>query len=224
MALTRPLRLKSEIAKQKPEGSSSEFPIARVWVDSGVFHLDASFDYLIPDNLASSIATGVRIQVPFHGREVEAIVVSREPSSDMSGLKSISKVLSSQSVATPETLELITAVSRRWAAHPFDIIRSAIPPRVASVEKEEWIEKERSGKKAKGHRTYIHIPPAINRLIYLKEIISKAANDGSTLVILPDARAVSKLHEILPDSIILDSHLERSERYRNFLKARYGRN
>jgi len=224
VALTRPLRLKSEIAKQKPEGSSSEFPIARVWVDSGVFHLDANFDYLIPDNLAASIATGVRIQVPFHGREVEAIVLSREPSSDVSGLKSISKVLSSQSVATTETLELIAAVSRRWAAHPFDIIRSAIPPRVASVEKEEWIEKEGPGKKAKGRRTYIHIPPAINRLIYLKEIISKAANDGSTLVILPDARAVSKLHEILPDSIILDSHLERSERYRNFLKARYGRN
>ena len=100
MALTRPLRLKAEIAKLKPEGSSSDLPIARVWVDSGVFHLDQSYDYLIPDNLSAVISTGVRVQVPFHGREVEGLVLTRESTSDSPVLKSISKAISLHSVAT----------------------------------------------------------------------------------------------------------------------------
>ena len=103
MALTRPLRLKSEVAKLRPETSSSSLPIARVWVDSGVFHLDQSYDYLIPDNLTSAVRTGIRIQVPFHGREVEALVLSRIAISDSPVLKSISKVISHQSVATSES-------------------------------------------------------------------------------------------------------------------------
>ena len=88
MALTRPLRLKSEVAKLRPEASSSSLPIARVWVDSGVFHLDQAYDYLVPDNLSSSVRTGIRIQVPFHGREVEALVLSRIAVSESPVLKS----------------------------------------------------------------------------------------------------------------------------------------
>jgi primosomal protein N' (replication factor Y) len=126
VALTRPLRLKSEVAKLRPEASSSSLPIARVWVDSGVFHLDQHYDYLIPDNLSSAVRTGIRIQVPFHGREVEALVLSRVSTSDSPVLKSISKVISPHSVATVESLALIEAVATRWAAHPYDILRSAI--------------------------------------------------------------------------------------------------
>ena len=107
MALTRPLRLKREIAKAKAEGSTSHLPIARVWVDSGVFHLDSEFDYLIPDNLSPLVVTGIRVQVPFHGREVEALVLSRQAASELSSLKAISKVISPHSVATAESLELI---------------------------------------------------------------------------------------------------------------------
>ena len=224
MALTRPLRLKSEIAKAKAQGSSSPLPVARVWVDSGVYHLDESFDYLVPDNLSESVATGIRIQVPFHGREVEALVLSRHSYSELAGLKSISKVLSPQSVATPESLELIAAVARRWAAHPFDVIRSAIPPRVASVDKEEWSQSPSNGLTMKGSRSYIHIPPAINRFEYIANTAKKMFGTGSSLILVPDTRSISRLCEYLPESIVLDSALERSDRYRNFLKSRYGRN
>lgn len=223
MALSRPLRLKSEIAKLRPEGSSSDLPIARVWVDSGVFHLDQSYDYLVPDNLAPHVTTGIRIQVPFHGREVEAIVLSREVASEVGGLKTISKVISSQSVATTESLALIGSVAHRWAAHPFDVIRSAIPPRVAAVDKERWVDEGAVSSKSKGRRRYIHIPPAIDRFEFLRATIERAASDGSTLVILPDARSVSQLHNLIPHSLVLDSALDRSERYRNFLKVRYGK-
>lgn len=224
MALSRPLRLKSEIAKLKPEGSSSDLPIARVWVDSGVFHLDQVFDYLVPDNLASVVTTGVRVQVPFHGREVEALVLSRESNSESPVLKSLSKVISPHSVATLESLALIDAVAKRWAAHPFDIIRSAIPPRVASVDREQWIEAGTEKVKSKARRSYLHIPPVSNRFDYLAATINREAKDGSTLVIVPDTRSVQRLVAHIPQAIVLDSALERSDRYRNFLKSRYGAN
>ncbi|CAN1644887.1 PriA Primosomal protein N' (replication factor Y) - superfamily II helicase [Candidatus Nanopelagicaceae bacterium] len=222
MALTRPLRLKSEIAKLKAEGSSSALPIARVWVDAGVFHLDQSYDYLIPDNLASLISIGIRIQVPFHGREVEAIVLSREIRSESPVLKPISKVISTQSVATKESLYLIASAAQRWAAHPFDIIRSAIPPRVASVDKEQWSGSDTEKVKSKAQRRYLHIPPVVNRFDYLASTIERLTKNGSTLVIVPDTRSVQRLLARIPQAIVLDSALERSERYRNFLKSRYG--
>jgi primosomal protein N' (replication factor Y) len=223
VALTRPLRLKSEVAKLKPEASSSAEPIARVWVDSGVFHLDQVYDYLVPDNLASTVATGVRVQVPFQGREVEALVLSRESSSELTALKSISKVLSAQSLATSESILLIEAVAKRWAAHPFDIIRSAIPPRVASVDKEEWRESTQAKYQLKVKRRYIHIPPAVDRFNFVASHIRDASSGGSTLVIVPDTRTVQRLLEVIPEAIALDSALERTERYRNFLKVRNGR-
>lgn len=224
MALTKPLRLKSEIAKLKAEGSSSALPIARVWVDSGVFHLDHSYDYLVPDNLSSLVSTGIRIQVPFHGREVEALVLSRESQSDTAVLKPISKVISFQSVATSESIELIAAASARWGAHPFDIIRSAIPPRVASVDKEDWLDTEFSKPKPRVKRRYLHIPPVVNRSAFLASVIEQATDRGSTLVIVPDTRSIQSLLALIPDAIVLDSALDRSDRYRNFLKSRYGRN
>ncbi len=224
MALTGPLRLKAEIAKLKPEGSSSALPNAQVWVDSGVFHLDQRYDYLIPDNLSDIISTGVRVQVPFHGREVEGLVLTRESTSDSPVLKSISKVISAQSVATTETIELIAAVANRWAAHPFDVIRSAIPPRVASVDKEVWTDSPVSKSRSKTKRSYIHIPPAVDRFEFMKSTIERSLDKGSTLVVVPDNRAVQRLASIIPNAIVLDSALERSERYRNFLKCRYQRN
>ena len=224
MALTRPLRLKSEIAKAKAEGSTSQLPVARVWVDSGVFHLDSEFDYLIPDNLSPLVATGIRVQVPFHGREVEALVLSRQTASELSSLKAISKVISPHSVATAESLELISAVSARWAAHPYDILRSAIPPRVATVDKESFPDSSVTFYPPKPKRSYIHIPPVVNRFQFIAATLSKERAKGSRLIIVPDTRSVQQLVSFFPEAIILDSALERSSRYRNFLLARNGQN
>ena len=223
MALTRPLRLKSEVAKLRPEASSSSLPIARVWVDSGVFHLDQAYDYLIPDNLSSSVGTGIRIQVPFHGREVEALVLSRIAVSESPVLKSITKVISPHSVATVESLALIEAVATRWAAHPYDILRSAIPPRVASIDKQSFLEVNLRPSGSKAKRTYIQIPPVVDRFKFIETLITQSSSQGSTLLVLPDSNSANRLQRMIQGSILLDSSLERSERYANFLRIRNGR-
>jgi primosomal protein N' (replication factor Y) len=139
VAPARPLRLKAEIVPARRRNTDAEDNAVKVWVDSGIFHLDSEFDYAIPLTLDDEIAVGVRIVVPFGTRECEAIVLKRFRSNAIASLKQISKVVSSLPVAHEESLDLIREVAKRWAAHPFDVVRSAIPPRVVSVEKDPLV-------------------------------------------------------------------------------------
>ena len=134
----KPLRLKAEVAKREFLKSEQSGFVASIQVDTGVYHLDQPYDYSIPEEILDQVATGIRVQVPFGAREVEGLVLAVSKVSEMGGLKAISKVLSPISIASGNSLTLISEVAMAWAANPYDLIRSAIPPRVASVDKENW--------------------------------------------------------------------------------------
>ena len=218
MAVARPLKLKAEVFRNASSSSEST-GLARVWVDSGVYHLDGEFDYAIPAHLDSSIEKGVRIVVPFGGRECEAIVLSRHPVSSHGGLKQISKVLSPFPVANENSLALIREVSRRWAAHPFDVIRSAIPPRSAAVDKESFTTERVEKLSTKTPRKYLQFPPAQDCFRLIADYVGKRRGKGSILVLLPDSRSIEHLQELIPDVVVLDSSLDKAVRYRNYLKT-----
>jgi len=221
VAAVRPLRLKTEVIKRS-ENSATHLPVARVWVDNGVYHLDGEYDYLIPESLAAKVAVGVRIEVPFNGRTVEAIVLQRLVESPTANLKYILKVLSPIPVASAHTLKLISAVAQRWAAHPYDVIRSAIPPRVASVDKEPIVVDESTSRITRPSRTYVQLPPFVKKTEIIATHINRLGQKGRVLVIAPESRLVQQLQLLCPGSTILDSALDRTERYRNFLKASTG--
>jgi len=220
VALTRPLRLKREVIRRAPEISTTDKPVARLWVDSGVFHLDQSYDYLVPDNLSEQVAVGVRVQVPFNGRECEALVLERIAISSHRRLKSITKVISRVPVASKRSLDLIALVAHRWACHPYDVIRSAIPPRVASVEKMRWIVKTIDRPNQSSVRQYLQLPAYQDPFQTLARHVTSVRSIGSILVIVPDNKSVLRLSKHFPEALILDSDLPRSERYENFLRAR----
>ena len=222
MAAVRPLRLKTEVISREEKVSATELPVARVWVDNGIYHLDGSYDYLIPQSLSELITVGVRIEVPFNARTVEAIVIERMPESQSAKLKYILKVISPIPVATSTTLALIAAVSKRWAAHPYDVIRSAIPPRAASVEKESFTPSAITMKLGKQSRNYLQLPAHVNESGVIAERIAEFSKLGRILIVVPESRFVHQLTNLLPDSVSIDSSLDRTNRYRNFLKAVYG--
>lgn len=220
----KPLRLKVEVAKREQSKEVRSAFVARVQVDTGVFHLDQPYDYSIPLEFLDQTNIGVRVQVPFGGREVEGLVLSVNEGSNVGGLKPLSRVLSPISVASENLLNLIATVARAWAANPYDLIRSAIPPRVASVEKEKWQIEEMVDSSTKERREYLQLPSHRNPYEALSDLIRKRNSKGSILIILPDTRSIARLHALQTDSIILDSSLDRSDRYRNFLRAKYSRN
>jgi primosomal protein N' (replication factor Y) len=89
------LRLKREVINSAPLAPRGDSPVANIWVDSSVYHLDSTFSYLIPANLADTTFVGSSVLVPFNGREIEGVVHSFDFSPKTTGLKSISKVIGS---------------------------------------------------------------------------------------------------------------------------------
>jgi len=220
VALTRPLRLKREVVQTQPGPSTTDNPVAQVWVDNGVFHLDQSFDYLVPDEFDLSVQIGVRVQVPFNGRECEALVLSRSEKTSGMKLKSIDKVISPVPVASQRSLNLIESVASRWACHPFDVIRSAIPPRVAGVEKKNWPTDVLTVDLPSSIREYLQLPAFQDPFEILAKFLKNSVKRGSVLVIVPEARSIHRLQLQIPHALVLGSELSRSERYENFLRAR----
>jgi primosomal protein N' (replication factor Y) len=223
VAAPRRLRLKAELIA-RPEVLASVEPFARIWVDSGIFHLDSPFDYSVPQSLSAKTQVGVRVQVPFNGREVEAIVLERLSSTQTSGaIKEISKVLSVHPVATNTTLQLIKDVSIHWACNPLDIVRSAIPPRVASIDKlfQSHEITQKQSKRSIGPDCFVAFEPAEDPVDQCVDAILGNTEHGTVLVIAPDEHDVDalcqRLQEMKLQYIRLDSSLSRSERYHNFL-------
>ena len=224
MATARPLRLKREEAKRVDSAQAERTPFVKVWVDTAVSHLDGTYDYLVPERLSQSVKPGIRVGVPFAGRDVEALVLERVDQSEVTNLKFISSVISEELVATPTLITLISAISKRWICNPYDVIRSAIPARVASVDKAFTTETRSSMardlvSRANGEVTYLHLAPHEDPLKRLSEFAVKAQAKGSVLIVVPEDRELELLKVELPGALVLTSSLSRTQRYSNYLTA-----
>jgi primosomal protein N' (replication factor Y) len=112
-------------------------PIARVLPMLSVPHLDREFDYLVAADQSDDAQPGVRARVRFHGRLVDAFVLERRSDTDHVGeLGWLDRVMSPEPVLTPEVRRLVDAVAARYAGTRADVLRLAVPPRHARVERE----------------------------------------------------------------------------------------
>ncbi|GLP75862.1 putative primosomal protein N' [Mycobacterium antarcticum] len=112
-------------------------PIARVLPMLSVPHLDRDFDYLVTAEQSDDAQPGVRARVRFHGRLVDAFVLERRSDTDHEGkLGWLDRVVSNERVLTPDVRRLADAVAARYAGTRPDVLRLAVPPRHAGVEKQ----------------------------------------------------------------------------------------
>ena len=223
MAAPRLFRLRAEVAAAPSGPVAGRLPVARIRVDTGVFHLDQMYDYSVPEKLSELIVPGVRVQLPFGNRETEGIVVDRVANPEKAGtLKAITKVLSPHPVATSTTFELIDRAADHYCCNPWDLLRSAIPPRVASVDKElPVVAKTPSSAKSKKTPVYQSFTPFSPSHEQIGAIVAEFNRLGSVLIVAPDERDVDTLIKSLSgrfDNVLkLSSSSTREERYRNFL-------
>lgn len=111
-------------------------PVARVLIESPLPHLDRPFDYSVPAEFEGTALAGVRVKVRFSGQELSGYVLERAESSEGGHpLSPLLKVVSPVQVLTPSLLELASSVAARYAGTLSDVLRTAIPPRVAGLEK-----------------------------------------------------------------------------------------
>ncbi|MFG2051739.1 primosomal protein N' [Micromonospora sp. NPDC048935] len=106
-------------------------------MDVGLAHLDRPFDYLVPAELDEAAVPGTRVKVRFAGQLVDGWLLSRAEDSGHTGrLAYLEKVVSPEPVLAPEIARLARAVADRYAGSLADVLRLAVPPRHARVEKE----------------------------------------------------------------------------------------
>jgi primosomal protein N' (replication factor Y) (superfamily II helicase) len=109
---------------------------ARVVVDVPLFHLDRAFTYRVPERLRGSVWLGTRVKVPFGSRRrVDGWVVgwTEELPEDARDLE---RVVSPVPAFDAEGLDLLHWVAERYAGTLSDVLRLAVPQRVAAVERD----------------------------------------------------------------------------------------
>ena len=128
-------------APEEVEGAQSApgtRSVVRVLVESPLPQLDRLFDYAVPTHLRDRVAPGIRVRVPLRsaGRIADGFVVEVVASSDHVGeLSEVDDVVSTVSVLAPEVWRLARAVADRAGGSASDVLRLAVPPRQARVEK-----------------------------------------------------------------------------------------
>ena len=120
------------------DGAAPGRPVAKVLLEAHVPHLDRLFDYQVSAALDEQAVVGAKVSVLFSGRPMSGWIVDRVSRTDVAEgrLLPLRRVLSPLPVARPEIVELAQAVADRCAGTAADVLRVAIAPRVARVDKE----------------------------------------------------------------------------------------
>ena len=112
-------------------------PIARVIPEVSVFHLASGLDYTIPARLQAKVQPGCLVSVKIAGKLVHGWVRDiRKAEPTRQRLRPISRVLSPHPLVSEDIFALSEKVAQRYAGNLSAILRQAIPPRRANIEKE----------------------------------------------------------------------------------------
>lgn len=102
--------------------------VARVTLELA---LGREFDYSIPPEMASRVAIGSRVKVPFGAREMAGVVTLLLDASPHAGaLRPISKVLGEQALLTPRVLALARWIAGYYCCPVETALKSALPETV----------------------------------------------------------------------------------------------
>jgi len=227
-------------------------PIARVLPMLSVPHLDRDFDYLVSAEQSDDAQPGVRVKVRFHGRLVDGFVLERRSETDHVGkLGWLDRVVSSERVLTPDVRRLVDAVAARYAGTRPDVLRLAVPPRHATVEKQPvpdpppvtappvdptaWGDYHRGAQfldalaEGRAARAVWQALPGEHWADRLAEAAAVVVRSGrSVLAVVPDQRDVDALHAAalrhVGDGVVvaLSAGLGPSQRYRRWLSVLRG--
>ena len=255
--LPAPERVKAEARKvkppkvKKPVPRAAVDPFARVLVDVPLAHLDRPFDYAVPETMSADAQPGVRVKVRFAGQDVDGFVIARSSTTEHTGrLQPLRRVVSPERVLTPEVAALTGAVAARYAGIRSDVLRLAVPPRHATVEKEvsEPAAMIEATARPEDLARYPDAPAVLHGLaagespravwsvlpgddgadILAEAVVATAASGRGALVCVPDHRDVARLDAALTERlgegrhVVLAADAGPAKRYRAFLAISRG--
>ncbi|MFI6234423.1 primosomal protein N' [Micromonospora sp. NPDC050784] len=205
-------------------------------MDVPLAHLDRPFDYLVPAELDEVAVPGTRVKVRFAGQLVDGWLLSRADDSGHTGrLAYLEKVVSPEPVLAPEIARLARAVADRYAGSLADVLRLAVPPRHARVEKEPRDDQPAPAARTeavdpRGWRDYPtglallraltdgRAPRAVWSALpgedwaarYADAVAATVAGGRGAVVVVPDARDLDRLDAALTDVLGPGRHVSLS--------------
>lgn len=226
-------------------------PVARLYVDVPLPHLDRPFDYLVPAQLDELVGAGSRVRVRFAGRLVDGYVLDRGAASEHGGrLAYLERAVGTEPVLSPETTKLFRAVADRWAGNFVDVVRLGVPARHAAAESatrgepgplpaalaESGFERYRAGpaflgavRDGRPARAVWSALPGDDWAARFAAATRAALDAGrGAVLVVPDARDLDRLDAALTTvlgtgrHVALSADLGPAERYRRWLALRRG--
>ncbi|HCT78766.1 MAG TPA: primosome assembly protein PriA, partial [Micromonosporaceae bacterium] len=207
----------------------------------------------MPSELDDVAQPGARVKVRFSGQLMDGWLLERVEASDHQGkLAWLEKVVSPEPVLRPEIAQLARQIADRYAGSLADVLRLAVPPRQAAVEKEKRPSKADESSlgmpdsagwarypagtallKALGEgrnpRAVWSALPGEDWPARLAEAIAATLHSGRGVVaVVADARDLARLDAALTAvvgegrHVALSAALGPAERYRRFLQASRG--
>ncbi|WP_064741779.1 primosomal protein N' [Hamadaea tsunoensis] len=130
------------MTKRADRQPAMRLPVARICVDVALPHLDRVFDYQVPEDLSEAARPGTRVKVRFSGKLLDGWLLERADATEHAGkLAWLEKVVSGEPVLRPEIVQLAREIADRYAGNLTDVLRLAVPPRHAAVEKGAAVKK-----------------------------------------------------------------------------------
>lgn len=117
---------------------AERLPIARVVIDVQATHLGRTFDYLVEERDGDAALPGVRVRVRFGRRLIDGFIWERADASESptSTLRYLERVVSPRVVVSDRMREDVTLIADAFGGTRANILRLAVPPRVARVDDE----------------------------------------------------------------------------------------
>ena len=122
-----------------PKTPAAEHPIAQVVLDIQATHLGQTFDYYVEEKYSEDAQPGVMVRVRFGGQRVNGIVWNRTDTSETpeSSLRFIERVVSDRVLVPASMRNDVTLIADAFGGTRANILRLAVPARVARVEQEQ---------------------------------------------------------------------------------------
>ncbi|MFB0920998.1 MAG: primosomal protein N', partial [Oscillospiraceae bacterium] len=106
-----------------------EKAVAKVAVSAATYQIDKPYDYIVPEELITSLRPGMRVLVPFSkgNKKTEGIVLSLVRFSDYEKLKCVSSVLDENPVISDELIKLALWMRERFFCTVYDAVKTMLP-------------------------------------------------------------------------------------------------
>lgn len=136
-----PRRRSSSSRKKPSRRPADELPVARVVLDVQATHLGGTFDYLVDADQDDHAQLGCLVRVRFGARRVNGIIWERVADSQVprASLRYLERVVLDHSLISSSLRADITAIARAYGGTEANILRLALPPRVARIDKEQQL-------------------------------------------------------------------------------------